>query len=522
MLQRQAVHGVPYFQSGLGDLNVAQYLPDSNHDRWLQAALTIEGKLANLDAVYAGTLLNRQVSGETDDSAYSYYYDMHYASSPDYFGNVFHNDAGAPISPALRQLDHNRFTKSSHELRVASPVDARWRFVAGAFLQRQQDDWHVEFRVDGLATNYSITGQPGVLYLNDMQRVDRDRALFGELSFDLSPKLRLTGGLREFAYDNTIYGFFGYNGIVPLIVGGPPRPSGEQLCAPGSSSLAGPGRPCINVDERAARSGSTHKLTLSYSPDARHMFYATWSTGFRPGGINRSRDVAPYRPDYLSNIEAGWKTSSLANRLRFNGAVFLEYWRDPQYTICGTNCVLEVINAGAAEVRGVETELQWLATDSMTISTAATWLDARLTANACRFGNAGSLCNDETGTANANYAPEAHSGSPLPASRFKGNLRLRYAFSIGDLPAHLQATAVAQSAVPNTPPDGIAVPGYATLDLAAGLDRKSWSAELYVRNALDRRGEQFRFHACAPDICAPLLIMPITPRTMGLSFRQRF
>jgi outer membrane receptor protein involved in Fe transport len=522
MLQHQAADGVPYFQPGLGDLNVARYLPDTNRDRWWQAALTVQGKLSDLDLVYTGSHLNRDVGSATDYSGYSFYYDTYYTRTPDLFGNLFRNDAGTPISPAMRQLNRDQFTKTSHELRVSSPGDARWRFVAGAFLQQQTDDWHVEFKVDGLATNYSITGLPGVVYLNAMQRVDRDRALFGEISHDFSTRLTVTAGLREFAYDNTVYGFFGYNGVFPDKIGGSPRPSGEQFCVPGSAAAAGPGRPCINVDERAAKTGSTHKLTLSYRLDTQRRLYATWSTGFRPGGINRFRDVAPYRPDYLSNFEAGWKTTWLANRLRFNGALFFEQWRDPQFAISGPNFVLEVINAGAAEVRGLEAELKWAASGSLTVSGAAAWLDAHLTEDACRYGNSGALCNNAAGVADASIDPEARSGSRLPTSRFKANLIVHYVFRVGDRPVHLQAASVVQGAVPNTPPDGLDVPGFASLDLSAGIDRKNWSAELYANNALDRRGEQARFHYCGADICAPLLIMPIMPRVFGLTYRQRF
>jgi iron complex outermembrane recepter protein len=521
MFQNQTANGVPYFQPGLGDLNIARYFPESNRDRWWQAALTIAGKLSSLDAVYSGSYLNRRVASETDYTAYAFYYDTYYTQTPDLFGNLFHNDAGTPISPAMRQVNRDHFTKTSHELRVSSPSDAGWRFVAGAFLQQQGDDWHVEFKVDGLATNYSITGLPGVVYLNAMQRIDRDRALFGELSHDLGPRLTLTGGLRAFAYDNTVFGFFGYNGVFPESIGGSPRPSGEQTCVPGSAAIAGSGRPCINVDERATRTGSTHKFTLSYRLDTQRMLYATWSTGFRPGGINRIRDVAPYRPDYLSNFEAGWKSTWLANRLRFNGALFFEQWRDPQFAVSGPNFVLEVINAGAAEVRGLETELKWIASDSLTVAGAATWLDAHLTANACRYGNSGALCKDATGVAEAGVDPVARAGSRLPTSRFKANLIVRYAFRMGDRAAHLQAASVVQGAVPNTPPDSLDVPGFVSLDLAAGIDRPDWSVELYASNALDRRGEQARFHYCAANICAPLVVTPIMPRMFGLTYRQR-
>ena len=41
----------------------------------MQAALTVEGKIANLDLVYAGSYLKRDVDTESDYSDYSYWYD---------------------------------------------------------------------------------------------------------------------------------------------------------------------------------------------------------------------------------------------------------------------------------------------------------------------------------------------------------------------------------------------------------------------------------------------------------------
>jgi outer membrane receptor protein involved in Fe transport len=523
MIQRQQSYGVPGFQTYLGDLNVARYFPESHADRWWQAALTVQGKVSNLDLVYSASVMDRNVDDLGDYSGYSFYYDSYYAaytSYPSYFGDNFRDDAGQLISPAMRTVDRERFTKVSHELRLSSPADWQTRFVAGLFLQHQANDTRNEFRVDHLAAIYSITGLPGVQYLNDMTRIDRDRAAFAEVSHDFNRRLSLTGGLRVFGYDNTVYGFFGYNGR-PLY-GGSIRPSGEQLCFPGSAFNAGPGRPCIDVDQRSERTGSTHKLTLNYRPADHRLLYATWSTGFRPGGINRSREATAYRADTLGNVELGWKTDWPAHNLRFNGSLFQEQWKDPQYTICGTNCVYIVINAGAARIRGLETEVHWAPSRGLALSGALTWLDARLTRSACRYGYTGPYCNNEHGVADATVAPVAPAGTRLPSPRLKGNLIARYTIHVGDYAVHMQASAVAQTWAPSPPPNPLRVPGYGALDLSAGLARDKWTAELYATNALDRRGEQQRFYFCPLPTCTPLVIVPIAPRLVGLSFSQQF
>ncbi|MFI4869713.1 MAG: TonB-dependent receptor [Steroidobacterales bacterium] len=513
--QQMTANGIPAYSPALGDLNVARYFPDRDVDRWWQAALTVEGKIANFDVVYAGAYLNRTVQTQSDYSQYYYDLDVAYQATPQYYGDHYRDDAGNLIAPAVDVLSSYRYEKVSHELRVSSPQDWRLRFVAGLFLQHQLDDTRDEFRINDLAASLSVTGYPGLEYLNAMSRVDRDRAAFGELSYDLTRKLTLTAGLREFSYDNTVYGFFGY-------------PSTEVLCEPGSLGNAGPGRPCIDVNQRATKSGSTYKFNLTYHVDADRMLYTTWSTGFRPGGINRTRDILPYGPDYLVNYEAGWKTEWLGHRLRYNGALFYEGWKNPQFTICGPNCVYEVINAGGARIRGIENELQWSLARGLTLSAAVTWLDAKLTANACVYGNAGSLCKNSAGVADPTVLPAATAGDPLPASKFKGNLIARYAFKIGDLRAHAQAAAVAQSSLPTGLPSvggGLQAgnaPGYASLDLSGGLGHDGWDSELYLKNALDSRAELNRALICGLPSCSQLYVMPIPPRTIGMTFRQKF
>ena len=510
--QRQTANGFPAYEPALGDLNVATYSPEKNVDHWWQAALAVQGKLANLNVVYAGGYLHRTVDNEFDYSQYSFDYDAYYTP---YYGDFFVDDAGKLISPAQYLQATDLYSKVSHELRISSAQDRHIRFIAGVFYQRQADDVRDEYHVDGLAARLSITGDPGIYDLNAMSRVDRDRAIFGELSYDLAHDLTLTGGLRAFGYDNTVYGFFGYA-------------SDEQLCEPGSAASAGAGRPCINVNQRATGSGSTYKLGLSYRLDAQRMLYATWSTGFRPGGINRSPDFAPYSPDSLVNYEVGWKTEWLAQHLRFNGALFLERWKDPQITICGPGCIYEVINAGAAESRGLEAQLDWSTAHALTLSASATWLDAKLTANACRYGETGSICNNSAGLPDPGVLPLAESGFPLPASKFKGSVIARRTFNLRELDAHIQATVAGQSSLPTSLPSvngslqaGNA-PGYASLDLLAGVARGGVMGEFYIKNVFDERGQANRGIFCSLPTCNQLFVLPIPPRTIGISFRQRF
>ena len=94
---------------------------------------------------------------------------------------------------------------------VATPADKPLRLIAGAFYQRQSNNILQEYHVDNLAASLSVNGRPGLLWLTKQKRIDRDYAVFGELSFDVTPQITLTGGGRLYKYDNSLVGFFGYS-----------------------------------------------------------------------------------------------------------------------------------------------------------------------------------------------------------------------------------------------------------------------------------------------------------------------
>src|SRR5439155_2307192 len=66
-----------------------------------------------------------------------------------------------------------------------------------------------------------------------------------------------------------------------------------------------------------------------------------WSRGFRPGGINRQPNTLPYGADFLTNYEAGWKTTFLGSRLRWNGAIYHQVWKGFQFSFLGVNSLTQ-------------------------------------------------------------------------------------------------------------------------------------------------------------------------------------
>ena len=530
MAQETKVGGFGAYNPAIGDLALTHFSPDDADDHWIDAALTVQGKLSNFDLTYAGSYLKRNDITHTDYSDYSLAYDI---SIPSYTAPIVDN-SGNNINPTQSIWGKDRYSKQSHEFRISSPNDWRLRFIAGLFYQRQEHGIEQRYVINNLAQSLWVTGWPDTWWLTEQVRVDRDYAAFGELTFDIIPNhLSITGGERLYWYDNSLAGFRGFGLNNPLGIG-----SGLGEAGVCDSTVQFHGAPCVSFNRDTQDHGNTPKVTVTYKFDDSRMLYATYSKGYRPGGINRVGPVPTYAADFLKNYEIGWKTSWLNNRLRFNGAVFREDWDNFQFSFLGPNSVTIIANAGSARVTGVESQLAWAVTGGLTLSAAVTWLDPHTTANYCGALNpdgspvSGNPCvipdlSDPTAPPTIKD-PLAPSGTQLPGtSKFKGNLVARYEFGLAGMDAHAQAAFVYQTAewddlrIANRESLG-QQPAFGALDLAFGLAKDNKKAELFVNNAFDRRGQTYRFTQCGSCSIVGNYVVPIHPLTIGLRIGQTF
>ena len=170
LYQHQKSNGTFAQDPRVGDLQVQRFYPDMRTDKFIQAALTIEGKLGNFDVTYAGAYLDRKAYQINDYTDYAEAYDALYA---DYGGLAgyfyFQDNAGNTIDPRQYIIGTDHFRKLSQELRIASPQEERFRVVAGLFYQRQSNQIHQDYRVPGLADDLSVNGLPGTLWLTQQK-----------------------------------------------------------------------------------------------------------------------------------------------------------------------------------------------------------------------------------------------------------------------------------------------------------------------------------------------------------------
>jgi iron complex outermembrane receptor protein len=506
----------------IGYLQVTDFTPDYTQDHWYQTALTIEGKISDYDLVYSGGYFERNTEIASDYSEYSIAYDYHGYSR-------FRNSQGQLIDPTQAQKQVDSYTKMTHEVRISSPATDVVHFVAGLFYQRQTDKIRDEYLIPGLGNStqydYSVPGQSPNLYLTQQERVDRDYAAFLDLTWNISDQWKLSAGIRGFVARNTLDGFFGFNNAFVDTSNGDNFSHGSGTTSCLTPVVTTSNLPCINTNAGVREAGQTHRVNLTYQIDPSRMVYATYSTGFRPGGVNRREGIAPYDSDTLTNYEVGWKTAWLDHTLRFNGAIFYEQWNGVQLGVNGPNGITDYWNIGNAVSKGLESDIDWLVWEHLDLTLGGTYVNANTTTPFCGENAT------HTGVLSTCTDPAAPSGTRLPVTpELKANLIARYKFEYAGYKMFTQAAVLHQSSsnadlyVAQETAVGT-VPGFTSVDLSVGMAKNTWNMELYLDNALDTRGELNRQSMCAAgnSYCYDhYRVYPIKPQMLGIKFGNKF
>ncbi len=545
-------------------------------DKWAMIGLTVEGKIGNFDVVYAGSYLDREVQGQQDYTDYAYWYDVAYTSGyyadihfadtgirtiPNQFADPadcpdFANDPGDcifdPADVGARAMNgvfftnDDGYTKENHEFRISTDPSKRIRGLLGVFWQEQFHDFEQHWTAPGaVATVMQMNGGgdprfTNTVYLNSMFRTDTDTAYFGSVSFDLTEDLELTVGARFFEPEVTVQGFFGFSNGFQQMWG----TDGESQCDADPSRVGTPqeqrwdvgatanfngqtdwrGKPCLNVDKKQSESDSVGRVNLSWSVSDDNMLYFTWSEGYRPGGIQRRPTLGTYVSDFLTNVEVGWKTQWMDNRLQFNGALFTQDWDDIQIGLTGENAITLVANGPSASVDGLEVDLLWLATDNLRLSASAAFYDSQLEDDYCCADNG---LDGIPGT--PDDTPLAPAGTRLPITAdFKGNVVARYHFPAGSLDAYVQG-AVVHEGERDSDLDQFAnaiigtLDAYTTLDLSAGFGKDDWAVDFFISNATGEDTALSYQMQCIVETCGSQIYgLRIRPTTISARFTKDF
>jgi outer membrane receptor protein involved in Fe transport len=395
------------------------------------------------------------------------------------------------------------FNRMSHELRLQSSADQRFRWIAGLFYQRQEHLFDLQWVIPTLDTSLSVVEDGHAVWQTHQKRVDRDKAAFGEVYFDITDNFTAIGGIRWFDYENSLFGFNGWTGYCTGYYddnGNFVQDSDREIQYP-----------CYDtgiLDDVSEGDDIGFKGSLEYRIDDQKMIYVTYSEGFRAGGD-----------------EFGWKTTWAGGRLRFNGAAYYIDWKNAQFSFLdfSVSPLTIIQNVGASRTKGVEWELDWAATENFTLSFAGSYNDAKLQDDYWRRDD------DRID----GLPPNAPKGTAMP---YTPELQLtaigRFNFDLGTLPSFGQ---VALSYVDKqwndlVVADRIEMDGYTVMNLSAGIEKDNWTLTLYANNVTDERGQLTIFDAGYASWLEPPTVFSgydygenvIRPRSFGIRWAQRF
>jgi iron complex outermembrane receptor protein len=264
----------------------------------------------------------------------------------------------------------------SHELQLKSRGDNKIDWILGAYYSHEKNS--IRFDVDQRNGYRNGTFSWAGSFIQADREID-SLAAFGQATWHVNDKIRLTGGLRytddkkkDVGGRNVTYSGTGCStadkapggACTTGIFGAYPDATAQQLVA------LLPGYGIANNDVK----GKWHKLTYLARADADLapgiLGYASVSTGFKSGNIQDNALLT--NPESLTNYEVGLKNRLFGNRMTLNLAAYYSDFKGYQVNQAVTNrdaagnvisSQLVTQNAKGAKAYGIEAELAWNVTD---------------------------------------------------------------------------------------------------------------------------------------------------------------
>jgi outer membrane receptor protein involved in Fe transport len=216
--------------------------------------------------------------------------------------------------------------------------------------------------VDGQGHNYFLSKNPARI---------NSWALFGEVYYQVTPEVKLTGGLRYTDDEKTFTEFPSWAGLAFKGI-----PSAGELTQ--------------RWEEFTGRAVATWTPKLAFTDES--LFYASYSRGYKAGGANppgvvpifsggveySSPNTHPltFQPEFVNAYELGSKNTLLDGSMTVNGALF---WYDyKNYQISQIVDRTSVNLNFDATVRGAEIESTWQPVSGLLFNLSAGYQDSRL------------------------------------------------------------------------------------------------------------------------------------------------
>ena len=499
----------------LGELEQFTQLTEKFTDDFFLGDLTVQYDLGSLKLTSVTSYADREVLVLRDAGALT---SSITGGSIGLAENIY--TLNAPLSDTT---DVQSFTQ---ELRLASGDEGPVTWVVGGFYSDTDRDYAQVVDVRGFQALSGIPTQGArapvdALYFSTVPYKQKQYALFGEATWNVSERLDVTGGLRWSKYKESRV--LTFDGIFA------------------DTTIGVPGK--TDADAFAPRVIVAYKATDDVTVNMQA------SRGFRLGGINdplnrplcNAADFATFnglsKPSFdnetVWNYEAGMKAKLAGGRGSLSVAAFYADIKNLQATIDAGSCSSRIIvNVPKARSQGFEAEFNMRLNDNFDISASASYNDAQLTSSvldatgqpiqALRDGNRLPTVPKFQSAVSVNYVRELDEGLSVYANATWQYVGERFT-QISDqennprtvsLFTNIGATSVSTLSFP------LELKAYDVANVRLGLRTADWDAALFINNLADERARLSVDRE--RGLRARYGYQVLQPRTVGLTLRRSF
>jgi iron complex outermembrane receptor protein len=304
----------------------------------------------------------------------------------------------------------------TQEFNVISPSKGPLTWIAGLYYQNNRYDFpYGRFTIGlrSLGLDEDLNG------INNTYTA----AAFGQVSYDLPAGFQLQVGARYSKWSTT-------NRVTYFV---------PQLAFAGFT---------FHQNETESGNNVTGKVTLNWTIDDNNFLYAFVASGAKPGGLNTALYFSapipgvippPFKQEYVTDYEVGWKASFFGHRLNTQLGAFYSNFKNFQVIVPIPNNPLQATeqnNPNASKLYGIEAQAQAVFGDlsfdagiGLTHSEVGTFFTEDT-----RVGTSAAPCNAQTGPASAfciNIG--GHPQTYAPEVTFNVSARYNYHLAGGDL-----------------------------------------------------------------------------------------
>ncbi len=372
----------------------------------------------------------------------------------------------------------NNIKAYTQEFKISAPASAsnKLKWVVGTYLFNQNAPVKQATKF-GIDANLLMMGDSLFALLSTQQSVKKGFALYGQITYPINQNLTITVGLRnDFEHQQqSVTGFYQHD------------PSPDYF---------------ISFPDTAAAisySAFSPKITFDYTFNNGAVLYASYSKGYRTGGLSPlSSDpsqppLVGYKPEFSNNLEVGYKQQLLQNKLSINLAAFYARIYNAQVpTLILPDAVTVTTNTGKLNSTGIEAEVKAIPLKGLLIQYAAGLTDAKYA---------------KLELSQQNQSNDLSEKRPVFTPYYNSSLTIQYAHNSRNknIGTYIRSTL---KNIGNTYFDlhnTLLQTPYALLNVSLGLTVKKSTIEIWSKNTLNNKYIAYAYDFGAVHLGDPLL-----------------